>query len=106
MSDGFNEIIHVPARLRVCSILAEVAEIEFGVVRDSLGLSDSALSKHLRVLENAEYINLRKGVVETRTRTWVSLTKAGRGAFRAHVGALRALAASADVPDPDTERAP
>lgn len=99
MSDGFNDVIHVPARLRVCSILAEVAEIEFGVVRESLGLSDSALSKHLRVLENAGYIVLRKGVVDTRTRTWVSLTKAGRSAFRAHVGALRVLAASADFPN-------
>lgn len=100
MSDGFNEVIHVPARLRVCSILAEVAEVEFGVIRDSLGLSDSALSKHLRVLEIAGYVLLRKGVVDTRTRTWVSLTKGGRSAFRAHVVALRALAASADVPDP------
>lgn len=100
MTEGFNDIIHVPARLRVCSILAEVAEIEFGVVRDSLQLSDSALSKHLRVLENAGYVALRKGIVETRTRTWISLTKIGRTAFRAHVRALRALAASADIPDP------
>ncbi|MEV8144326.1 transcriptional regulator [Specibacter sp. NPDC078709] len=99
MTDGFNDIIHVPARLRVCSILAEVAEIEFGVIRDSLALSDSALSKHLRVLENAGYIALRKGIVDTRTRTWVNLTKAGRAAFRAHVRALRSLAASADIPD-------
>lgn len=101
MSDGFNEIIHVPARLRVCSILAEVSEVEFGVVRDALGLSDSALSKHLRVLENAGYVDLRKGIVDTRTRTWARLTKNGRNAFRAHVGVLRALAASADAPDPD-----
>lgn len=101
MDDGFNELIHVPARLRVCSILAEVAEVEFGVVRDSLELSDSALSKHLRVLETAGYVALRKGVVDTRTRTWVGLTKAGRSAFRAHVGALRALAASADAPEPE-----
>lgn len=100
MTEGFNDIIHVPARLRVCSILAEVAEIEFGVVRDSLQLSDSALSKHLRVLENAGYVALRKGIVETRARTWTSLTKTGRTAFRAHVRALMALAASADIPDP------
>nr|WP_258142545.1 transcriptional regulator [Arthrobacter sp. MYb227] len=62
-------------------------------------MSDSALSKHLRVLENAGYVSRRKGIVDTRTRTWISLTKSGRGAFRTLVGALRALAASADIPD-------
>lgn len=32
MSDGFYELVHVPAQLRACSILAEIAEVEFGVV--------------------------------------------------------------------------
>ncbi|HEV7948625.1 MAG TPA: transcriptional regulator [Glaciihabitans sp.] len=97
--DGFNEIIHAPTRLRICSILAEVTDAEFGTVRDALGLSDSVLSKHLKVLEDAGYITLRKGTVNTRTRTWVSLTKAGRAAFKAHIAELRALAASADSLD-------
>ena len=34
MSDGFNDIIHVPTRLRLCSILAEVGEAEFGFFMD------------------------------------------------------------------------
>ena len=99
MDDGFDEVIHAPIRLRVCAILAEVTEAEFGTVRDALALSDSALSKHFKVLEDAGYVSLRKGTVNTRTRTWASLTKSGRSAFKAHIGALRALAASADALD-------
>ena len=98
MDDGFNEIIHVPTRLRICALLAGAGEAEFGVVRDALVLSDSVLSKHLKVLEQAGFIGLRKGTVNTRTRTWVHLTKAGQKAFKAHVDELRKLAASADDP--------
>lgn len=96
MGAGFNEIIHVPTRLRICAILAEAGEAEFGVVREALALSDSVLSKHLKVLEQAGFVGLRKGTVNTRTRTWVHLTKEGQRAFKAHVQELRDLAASAD----------
>ena len=96
MGSGFNEIIHVPTRLRICALLAGAGEVEFGVVRDALLLSDSVLSKHLKVLEQAGLTDLRKGTVNTRTRTWVRLTKKGSQAFKAHVYELRKLAASAD----------
>lgn len=93
---GFNEIIHVPTRLRTCSILAEVEEAEFGFVRDALDVSDSVLSKHLKVLEGAGYVTIHKGTFNTRTRTWVSLTRSGRSAFKAHVQELRKIASTVD----------
>lgn len=96
MDGGFSEIIHVPTRLRICSILAEVGEAEFGVLRDALTLSDSVLSKHVKVLEQAGYVNVRKGAVNGRTRTWVALSRAGQAAFIAHVQELRKLAAATD----------
>lgn len=95
-SGGFNEVIHAPTRLRICALLAEAGEVDFGVIREALSLSDSVLSKHLKVLEQAAYVQLRKGAVNTRTRTWVRLTAAGAHAFRAHVDELRKIAASAD----------
>lgn len=96
MDGDFDEIIHVPTRLRICALLAEAGEVEFGVIRDGLALSDSVLSKHLKVLEQAGYVDLRKGTVNTRTRTWVHMTKAGSRAFKGHIQELRRLAASAD----------
>ncbi|ASN18404.1 transcriptional regulator [Arthrobacter sp. YN] len=96
MGAGFSEVIHVPTRLRICALLAGAGEVEFSVVRDALHLSDSVLSKHLKVLEQAGFAGLRKGSVNTRTRTWVHLTKEGQRAFKAHIEELRQLAASAD----------
>lgn len=89
----FDEIIHAPNRLRVCSMLSGLAEAEFSVLRDALEVSDSVLSKQLRVLDEAGYITLRKSAPEGRTRTWVALTPQGREAFAGHVAELRRLAA-------------
>ncbi|MDZ5622830.1 winged helix-turn-helix domain-containing protein [Nocardioides bizhenqiangii] len=74
--------------------LASVDEAEFRVVRDRVEISDSALSKQTRVLEGAGYVKVRKGHVGKWPRTWLSLTKAGRKAYAAHLEALRAIAGS------------
>ncbi|MCQ2000428.1 transcriptional regulator [Arthrobacter zhaoxinii] len=100
MGEGFSEVIHVPTRLRICSILAEVGEAEFGVLRDALDLSDSVLSKHVKVLEQAGFVTVRKGSVNGRTRTWVALNRAGQKAFKAHIEELRKLAAAGDLLNP------
>ncbi|UWX96094.1 transcriptional regulator [Arthrobacter zhaoxinii] len=100
MGEGFSEVIHVPTRLRICSILAEVGEAEFGVLRDALDLSDSVLSKHVKVLEQAGLVTVRKGSVNGRTRTWVALNKTGQKAFKAHIEELRKLAAAGDLLNP------
>ena len=89
----FDEIVHPPNRLRICSMLSTVAEVEFATLRDALRVSDSVLSKQLKALEEAEYLNLRKSPVDGRTRTWAALTGQGRAAFAGHVAELRRLAA-------------
>jgi DNA-binding MarR family transcriptional regulator len=56
-----------------------------------LGVSDSALSKHSRTLEDAGYLEVRKGSVGRRPRTWFQLTPAGRDAIRGHLDWLSSL---------------
>ena len=89
---NFDPVIHAPARLQICAILAAVDEAEFALLREETGVSDSVLSKHLKQLEDAGYLKLRKATVASRQRTWLSLTRDGRRAFREHVNALTALA--------------
>ncbi|MFB9431073.1 transcriptional regulator [Streptoalloteichus tenebrarius] len=50
----FDELIHAPNRLQVCAVLAAVGSAEFATVRDTVGLSDSALSKHVKLLQEAK----------------------------------------------------
>ncbi len=96
MTDSqFDELIHAPNRLKICALLASVEEAEFRTLREDIGVSDSVLSKQIRLLEEAGYIKIRKKVVKTGKKTWVSLTKAGKKAFARHAKELQRLAASA-----------
>jgi DNA-binding MarR family transcriptional regulator len=80
-----------PARLKLMITLTAVSEAEFSIVRDTLEVSDSVLSKHLAALETVNYVKRRKGVHRGRRTTWISLTPRGRKALHAHVSALQEL---------------
>jgi DNA-binding transcriptional ArsR family regulator len=91
----FDEVIHAPTRLAIVALLAATRWADFKFVRDETGLSDSALSKQLSILEGAGYVTIRKSFVGKWPRTSVSLTKQGRSAFKGHVNALQEIVTSA-----------
>lgn len=95
MTAAFNPVIHAPIRLQACAILASADQVEFGLLRDALEVSDSVLSKHLKQLEEAQFVRLHKETSAGRLRTRLSLTPAGRTAFAAHVKELERLSKSA-----------
>ena len=73
------------------ALLAAAEWADFKFIRDNLDLSDSALSKQLSALEEAGYVEIRKGFVGKRPRTSVRLSDHGRRAFDGHVAALQQL---------------
>src|SRR5215831_4666865 len=92
MTEGrFDELIHAPTRLAIVSLLAASEWADFKFIRDSIGLSDSALSKQLTTLEQAGYVEIGRGFVGKRPRTSARLTGAGRVAFDQHVAALQEM---------------
>jgi DNA-binding MarR family transcriptional regulator len=98
MDPDFDEFLHVPARLSILALLAPADRVDFGFLRDTIGTSDSALSKHLSALASAGYVSVRKRRDEGVRRTHVTLTPEGRRAFRRHAAALRRIVATAQVP--------
>ena len=80
-----------PTRLSIVSLLAATEWAEFGWVRDSVGLSDSALSKQVTTLSKQGYVEAEKGYVGKRPRTWLSLSDSRRGALEGHVAALQRI---------------
>lgn len=101
MTAAFDETIHAPLRLRICVMLAGVDTVEFGALRDDLGVADSVLSKHLKVLADAGYVRLDKPTgLGGRPKTWAKLTAAGRTALKGHLATLRELASLADLDAP------
>lgn len=90
---GLDPHIHAPVRLQIVSLLAATEEAEFAFVRDQVGISDSVLSKHAGALEAVGYVEIRKGYVGKRPRTWLKLSPLGRQAYADHVAALQAIVA-------------
>ena len=92
MTAKFDSLIHPEQRLRICAFLLPAEQVVFGTIRDELGCSDSVLSKHLKTLAEAGYVETMKEADVPRPRTWVSLTAPGREATRGHLAALQELA--------------
>lgn len=91
MTGQFDEVVHAPNRLKICAFLDASSSAEFSVLRDVLGVADSVLSKHLKVLQDAGYLTVSKPTGRGRVKTWVQLTPAGRRAYAGHVAALKTL---------------
>jgi DNA-binding MarR family transcriptional regulator len=85
-------------RLSIVAALAAAERVEFRLLRDTVEVSDSLLSKHLRVLEDAGYVIAEKGSVGRRPRTWLSLSPHGLAALRGHVAALNRIVATVAAP--------
>jgi DNA-binding MarR family transcriptional regulator len=96
-----DDRIHTPVRFSLMAALAATGEVDFKALRETLEVSESLLSQHIRVLEEAGYLNVRKGFVGKRPRTWLSLTTEGQQAFDGHVETLRAIVASTPVTRPE-----
>lgn len=87
----FDTLIHAPKRLEICALLAATSEMEFMAIREHINVSDSVLSKHIKLLEEADYLVLVKRPQGGRRRTWLSLSELGREAFESHVLELKRI---------------
>ncbi|MET8472398.1 transcriptional regulator [Streptomyces sp. NPDC006422] len=85
----YDTVLLDPTRLTLVSLLAGVEWAEFGWLREEAGVSASALSKQVSTLESKGYVEVKKGYVGKRPRTWVSLSETGRSALESHVAALQ-----------------
>lgn len=102
----FDAVLHPPARLQIAAVLAQAQEAEFALLKSITGASDSVTSKHLAAMSDAGYVALRKAAQDGRQRTWARLTSSGREAFRRHVRALEALAATVASDGPGAQTKP
>ena len=79
------------ARLGIISVLITVEEATFPELKGLLRLTQGNLGAHLRWLEEAGYVSVRKEFVGRKPRTTAFLTEAGRAAFKRHIATLEAI---------------
>jgi len=78
-------------RLGIMSVLAVNDWVEYSTLKELLNLTDGNLASHLKPLEAAEYVTVRKQFVGRRPQTTYGVTDKGKQAFKLHLDALEAL---------------
>ena len=92
LEHSFDPLLLSQVRLGIISVLMTRKEASFSDLKGLLGLTQGNLGVHLRKLEEAEYVAVCKEFVDRKPRTTVSITDAGREAFRRHVEQLGRIA--------------
>lgn len=86
-----DDIIHSRIRLAIMALLASVERAEFTFLRDQIKATDGNLGTHLKKLEDAGYVSVRKHFVERKPLTDYVLTRKGRNAFSRYLEKLEEL---------------
>ena len=96
---ALDRLIHERTRLAIVSALAVTAELSFTELKKLLELTDGNLSVHCRKLEDAHYLDCKKGFDRRVPKTTYRLTAKGRRALERYVTHMEALIASARQSD-------
>jgi DNA-binding MarR family transcriptional regulator len=91
LTTALDETVHQRYRLGILVMTSRARQVEFGYLREALGLTSGNLSTHLMVLEEAGLVRVEKGYEGRRPRTWVSITRPGRAALASEMAALTEL---------------
>lgn len=86
-----DDVIHGRLRLGIMVYLADVDAADFTELKTVLEATQGNLSVHLRKLEEAGYVAIKKSFVANKPLTRVSITQQGRRAFAAYLEAIGAL---------------
>jgi DNA-binding transcriptional ArsR family regulator len=88
---ALDRIIHERLRLGMVSALSIHDALSFAELKSILGASDGNLSVHARKLEDAGYVECRKGFDGRMPKTEYRLTQPGRRALERYLAHMEAL---------------
>ena len=86
-----DDIIHSRIRLAIISVLISVEEAEFNFLKEKVNTTDGNLSVHIRKLEEASYVSVKKQFVDRKPKTVYSLSAKGKKAFEIYVERLEKM---------------
>ena len=106
-----KQIFHEPNRLAIMSALCNADDgLTFGELKDECNLTDGNLSRHLKALEQARAVRIKKSFAGSRPQTTIYLSDRGRDRFIEYLQALEEVlnkaAESLAVADPEPTALP
>lgn len=94
--DALERLFHEPKRLAlVSSLCAAPNGMTFGELKAECDLTDGNLSRHLKTLEESRVVKIRKAFVDSKPRTTVLLSAAGRERFIQYLDSLERVLSQA-----------
>jgi DNA-binding MarR family transcriptional regulator len=88
---GLDDLLQHRVRITTAVLLARDDRLSFSRLKQLLGETDGSLGAHLRKLEDAGYVAVRKEFQERRPVSWYWLTPKGKRALAAHLAGLGRL---------------
>lgn len=87
--EGLDRVIHERARLSVLtSLITHPKGVSFNDLKQLCSLTDGNLNRHLRVLEEAEMVEIVKGQDKNRPLTVCRITASGRKRYLEYLTTL------------------
>ncbi len=86
---NLDRMVHEPARLAILTVLAAAEDVEFLFLQQATGLTKGNLSSHSQKLEEAGYIEVRKGYRDRIPSTTFRITTSGARALEAYWAAMK-----------------
>ncbi len=86
-----DKIVHEPARLMILSILFVIESADFVFLNRQTGLTRGNLSTHMKKLEDAGYVLVKKEFLEKKPVTLYSITNAGEEALQTYRDLMQSL---------------
>ncbi|HUI30759.1 MAG TPA: transcriptional regulator [Candidatus Acidoferrales bacterium] len=86
-----NDTLQSRIRVAIIAALVSVIEADFNFLKGMVKTTDGNLSTHLRKLEDAGYVSMKKKFVDRKPQTKYRITEKGKRALEEHINVLEKL---------------
>ncbi len=86
-----DDLIHSRIRTAIMAVLISIDEADFTFLKEKVNATDGNLSVHLRKLEEAGYINVKKSFLARKPVSRYKITSKGHKAFESYIQNLEQL---------------
>lgn len=94
--EGLERALHEKARLGIMtSLVAHPTGLIFGELKELCALTDGNLNRHLKVLQDAGFVEVWKSFKQNRPQTLCRVTTDGRERFLEYISVLEKVIADA-----------
>ena len=80
-----DDVIHSRIRTAIMAVLVSVEEAEFKYLKEKINATDGNLSVHIKKLEGAGYLSVKKSFINRKPVSQYKITIKGRKAFENYI---------------------